>query len=178
MRSPPPLTDPVAFPLGNAQIGPAGGSQYNGVLSQGDDQLLAGWVDGRDGAWGCRWRHGWPPKRLRSNQYRPDLAGNEAMWPYASRGWNGSNWLVAWIAKSRVTNQFQLVAARIAPSGSVVDAAPILVAESPDRQEQPAVTSDGTNWIVVWRRDSATGGTRYILGSRSGRMVRCWTLFP
>ncbi|HEX8735601.1 MAG TPA: hypothetical protein VF721_09780, partial [Pyrinomonadaceae bacterium] len=73
---------------------------------------------------------------------------------YPRVSWNGQNWLVTWITK-RKTNQFDLdiLAVRVAPDGRVLDSTPIPVYITPDSAGDPtylSVTSDGTNWAVVF----------------------------
>ncbi len=71
---------------------------------------------------------------------------------YPRVAWNGQSWLVVWITR-RLTNQFEydLKAVRVAPDGRVLDAIPINLTAG---QISPAnyinVSSDGSNFVVVW----------------------------
>jgi len=77
---------------------------------------------------------------------------------YPRVAWNGQNWLVTWITK-RKTNQFNIdiLAVRVAPDGRVLDSTPIPIYITPDSVGDPSylsVTSDGTNWAVVFGQGS------------------------
>ncbi|HEX8369860.1 MAG TPA: Ig-like domain-containing protein, partial [Pyrinomonadaceae bacterium] len=86
---------------------------------------------------------------------------------YPRVAWNGQNWLVTWITKRR-TNQFNtdILAVRISPEGRVLDTTPIPIYITPDAVGDPSylsVTSDGTNWAVVFGQgsyDSSIFGVR------------------
>ena len=64
-----------------------------------------------------------------------------------------TNWLVAWMTE-RESNRFynDVMAARVAPDGTVLDPTPILVNAahtSADAYLPWAVAGDGTNWVIV-----------------------------
>lgn len=65
--------------------------------------------------------------------------------------WNNSNWLVAWITK-RPGNSFMsdIHAVRVAPDGTALDGAPIVVESSDLDPNFLHVVSDGTNWSLMW----------------------------
>ena len=70
--------------------------------------------------------------------------------------WNGSEWLV--VFETQQPDWYfnrNIVGVRVAGDGTVLDADPILIRQeksSPanDYGKEPAVSSDGTNWFVVW----------------------------
>jgi len=75
--------------------------------------------------------------------------------------WNGQNYLVAWSSEHE-TDRYRndILAARVAPDGTVLDATPfvLLAGTSITPQSTWSVTSDGTNWVALWQGlDSAAG---------------------
>ena len=60
--------------------------------------------------------------------------------------------LVVW-TDVRDSADTAICAARVTRSGVVLDPDGILVAGAVDSQDEPAVTSDGNDWLVVWRDD-------------------------
>ena len=84
--------------------------------------------------------------------------------------WNGQNWLVTWMTE-REENRFfyDIHAARVSPTGVLLDTTPILVNRgevSTDQYIPWDMESDGKNWIVVWRDLDAAGGIFTIDGAR------------
>jgi len=67
---------------------------------------------------------------------------------YAAVAFDGTDYLVAW--QDRRTGDFDIYAARVTPSGDVLDTVGIPVSRAPDWQTEPAVAFDGTNYLVVW----------------------------
>ena len=76
-------------------------------------------------------------------------------------GFDGTNWLVVW--RDHASGQHDILGARVSADGDVLDSAYIAVATDSGPQDNPAVCSDGTNWLVVWQ-DGTTGNT--IRGAR------------
>ncbi len=86
----------------------------------------------------------------------------------SSGGWqkalafDGTNYLVVW--EDYRDSVSQVYGARVTPAGAVLDTAGIAIGVGPHRLACPAVTFDGTNFLVVWEAcDSANpyvGGTR------------------
>ncbi|QDU69246.1 hypothetical protein [Engelhardtia mirabilis] len=80
--------------------------------------------------------------------------GMDQVRPTAS--WNGSEWLV--VFETQQPDWYfnrNIVGVRVSGDGTVLDADPILIRQeksSPanDYGKEPAVSSDGTNWFVVW----------------------------
>jgi hypothetical protein len=62
---------------------------------------------------------------------------------------DGTNWLVTWTERRHGEN-FNIYGARVAGSGQLLDAAPILIASSDDNQFEPQVAFNGTSWLVTW----------------------------
>lgn len=101
----------------------------------------------------------------------PSFAQRDAYWPAAALG--GGTGLVVWQAGRQEAGDLRaglrfsadLVAARVAPDGSVLDAAPVVVSQAPDLQERPRVAFGAGGFFVVWqdlrnRRDWDVYGAR------------------
>ncbi|MEO8288693.1 MAG: S-layer homology domain-containing protein [Chloroflexota bacterium] len=75
------------------------------------------------------------------NQTRPQVA------------WNGSAWLVTWNTE-RLTGSsttIDVMAARVSAAGVVLDNPALVLDSDPAISElAPMVSSDGTNWVVMW----------------------------
>ena len=84
-------------------------------------------------------------------------------------GWNGENWLVVWMTE-RETDRYVLdvMMARVAPGGQVLDDPPLVLnAGISGISHRPfSISSDGTNWVVVWQGIDATAGIWTIDGAR------------
>ena len=89
------------------------------------------------------------------SQHRPHVA------------WNGTNYLVVWETTrlSGVWKTDGIYAARVTPTGVVLDDPPIVVDDSDDQDEHyPLVASDGVNWMVLWT-DYDGGPTEFVEGA-------------
>jgi hypothetical protein len=64
-------------------------------------------------------------------------------------GFDGTNYLVVW-ADDRGGLQFQILGARVSPSGALLDPAGITVADSPSDKHAPALAWCGYEFLVVW----------------------------
>ncbi len=66
---------------------------------------------------------------------------------------DGTNYLVAW-SDARIDNYADVYGARVTPGGSVLDSAgnPIATGQG-NPQQQPAVASQGGQWLVAWQDD-------------------------
>ncbi|TES91008.1 MAG: T9SS type A sorting domain-containing protein [Candidatus Cloacimonadota bacterium] len=71
---------------------------------------------------------------------------------------DGSNFLVVWAAYELNINSIYGV--RISPGGSILDSTPIIISQGPDAKYAPAVSFDGSNYMVIWN-DSRLNGTEY-----------------
>ncbi|MDC3985232.1 hypothetical protein [Polyangium jinanense] len=60
----------------------------------------------------------------------------------------GGDWLVAW-NDTRAGND-DIYAARVSGAGSVLDPSGVPIRTATGSQSNPAVSSDGTNWLVTW----------------------------
>ncbi|MCX6842327.1 MAG: hypothetical protein NTX53_08625 [candidate division WOR-3 bacterium] len=95
----------------------------------------------------------------------------------SSNGWqqalafDGTNYLVVW--EDYRDSVQQIYGARVTPGGAVLDTAGIVIGTGPHALTCPAITFDGTNFLVVWNdiRDSATAFIRSALVSRAGHVL-------
>jgi hypothetical protein len=69
---------------------------------------------------------------------------------------NGADWLVAWRDDRNGSATDDIYATRVSSTGSVLDPMGISVNASAGYQTSPAVSADGTNWLVVWRDINST----------------------
>jgi len=79
--------------------------------------------------------------------------------------WDGANYLAVWADQRGDTSD--VYAARVTPAGIVLDPAGIPVSTATGFQGEPAVTFDGTNYLVVWT--DLRNGDSDIYGARVTR---------
>lgn len=79
--------------------------------------------------------------------FQISFAANQELQPAVA--WNGQHFLVAW-ADSRGNGGSDIYAARLQPSGVVIDATAIPVSVADGRQTRPRVASNGSDWLVTW----------------------------
>lgn len=162
---------PAAILPGDRAVGPAPNDQEAASIAAGADGYLVVWQDKRTnfvtGDQNTLPPDGEPGGQTLYDIYaaRLDAAGRlidtfpivvaQATWDQVRPrvAWNGQNWLVVW-QSTRVagfTRTSDVLAARVSPSGQVLDRPPIVV-DGQDAVDElaPAVASDGTNWVVVW----------------------------
>ena len=77
---------------------------------------------------------------------------------------NGTVTLVVWVAQAG--GEKSILGKRLDADGSVLDAAPIVIAAAPGAEETPAVASDGTGFFVVWYTADGVKGTRVSAGGQ------------
>ncbi|WP_224241656.1 Ig-like domain-containing protein [Hyalangium gracile] len=80
---------------------------------------------------------------------------------------DGNNYLVVW-EDTRNGPSSDIFAARVSPSGTVLDANGLPLCQRFSPQEHPAVAFDGNNYLVVWA-DAGTSAARDIYGTRVSR---------
>lgn len=163
----------------------AAGEQHSAQIAAGDTGYLAVWTDVRSSLLGGSMNSGpyfGPAIGSMTDVYaaRLDASGNlidTAPLPISTApynqsspvvGWNGQDWLVAW-ASERETDRYQIdvVATRVSTDGQILDPTPIVLATAPtsiDYYQPYSMSSDGTNWAVVWR--GLTGGVFTLRGGR------------
>jgi hypothetical protein len=77
---------------------------------------------------------------------------------------DGTNTLVTW-QDNRSASSFDIRAARVGPTGTVLDGTALAVSLAAGNQAAPSVAFDGTRYLVAWQ-DLRSGTTRDIYGSR------------
>jgi len=77
---------------------------------------------------------------------------------------DGTNFLVVW-TDARGGSDADIFGARVTPSGVVLDSAGIAISTAPSDQQSPALTFDGTSFLVVWM-DVRSGSDYEIYGTR------------
>ena len=158
------LDPPVLLPGDTAPV-VAPGVQAAAAMARGGNQYLVVWEDSRTDGTGSVSTGGWGPGPSDIFAMRLDAAGQPidlvpivvSMRPFnqtrTNVAWNGSNWLVVWESQ-RITQYSTtrgIYAARVSPSGAVLDDPPIVIDDTDDVDEYfPVVASDGTNWAVLW----------------------------
>ncbi len=167
------LSTPAVLPGSDGRPA-AAGRQEEVRVSKGADTYLAVWSDGRtaladNGTTGLNVSVGTAGLGTMLDIYaaRLNAAGqvvdttpiivNQAQHNQTSPrvGWNGQSWLVSWLSV-RPRDEFSftqdLVAARVAADGRLLDPAPIVIKSDVSVEQRPAaVIDDGAgNWVVVW----------------------------
>lgn len=85
---------------------------------------------------------------------------------------NGSYYLVAWTDERNGTD-YNIYGTRISLDGQVLDPAGIPICTADSSQRVPSVTSDGTNFLVVWYDERFTGwgaGDIYAASNKSSKL--------
>jgi len=80
---------------------------------------------------------------------------------YSAVAFDGTNYLVSWMSGSVPTH---IYAARVAPSGAVLDPDAIAVSTASGSQGLPDVAFDGENYLVVW--EDQRNGAADVYGAR------------
>lgn len=77
---------------------------------------------------------------------------------YPTAAWNGENFLVVWSDERKWTG-FDVWGARVRSDGAVIDRVGLPLSTQSASEYQPAVASDGSNFLVVWE-DHRDGDTK------------------
>jgi len=154
----------VLNPTGIAISTATDAQQMPSVSFDGTNYLVA-WYDHRDGSnydiFGARVNHsgvvqdpsGIHISNIDAQQISP------AVISYSGQ------WLVVW-SDSRNGSYNDIYGSRISASGTVTDEDGILISASAQMQGKPAVSFDGTNYLVVWQEDRGGGPPFDIYGMR------------
>jgi hypothetical protein len=132
-------------------ISAAAGGQYVPAVAFDGTNYLVVWIDQRnDGGdiYGAR-------VSVEGVVLNPDgipisTAGNDQLYPRVAFG--GTNYLVAW-EDWRGESDLDVYGARVSVDGVVLDSEGIRISTGEGYQGFPAVTFDGTNYLVVWQED-------------------------
>jgi hypothetical protein len=167
----PSLSAPVMLP-GNTSIAAAAGQQLAPSIARGGDQYLVVWADQRSSLCyssdnGDQSAGDIFAARLAADGTLIDTIPIAISTTYGMQSkplvsWNGENWLVAWEGETPTPSYltYTLQAVRVAPSGLVIDPAPLNVMSSPTSNTFPAfsLTSNGSDWLVVGQGAGAGDG--------------------
>jgi len=164
---------PLNFLPGDDTVGPAATNQLAPAISRGDDKTLIAWTDHRSMPPGSGYEY-----ETSTDIYgmRLDAAGNPLdPIPFvitqakASQGnpqvsWNGTNWLVLFettdLHGTGSYYQKYLAGVRVAPSGVVLDPAPIMILTASPTTNSWTVGSNGVDWLVVYGASDANSAIK------------------
>jgi hypothetical protein len=114
---------------------------------------------------GPAFRIGGPPV------YGPAVEGQQ----YAAVAFDGTNYMVVWAdARVGLQTNYDIYAARVRPTGEILDPGGIVVSSAEGPQSYPAVAFDGGQYLVVWQDPGNGDSGQDIWGarvSRSGRVL-------
>ncbi len=169
---------------GDAAVSAAAGDQTAPAIAQGGNLLLAVWSDARANPTTAY------EYETSKDIYgvRLDTAGNlldpvpiaifagKSSQDNPKAAWNGVNWLVVFesydLSGTGYYYQKSLAAVRVAPTGQVLDAAPIkLYGLTPAAAGYWAVASDGVNWVVANEGSSTSGDILAVRVSPDGVLL-------
>ena len=85
---------------------------------------------------------------------------------------DGMNFLIVW---NEVRGAEDVYAARITPSGDVLDPNGIAITQGVDPERYADVTFDGTNYLVAWNQYAAGTGSVDVVGERVSPVGSCST---
>jgi hypothetical protein len=72
-----------------------------------------------------------------------------------SVAFDGTNYLVVWVAHRPPDSDFEVYAARVTPGGTVLDPGGIPITSGASPLRMPSIAFDGTNYLVTWRTASS-----------------------
>lgn len=164
----------VALP-GDMNVLPSAGTQSAPELAFGGAHYLAVWEDSRSGLGGfVSAPDGFNPNRdvygvlldsFGAVTSSSPLVVDASPWDqtHVHVAWNGQTYLVVW-ESTRPTQFYRtqgIYAARVDPSGQVLDDPPIVIDDEDDYDERfPVVASDGAGWMVAWADRIGAVGAR------------------
>jgi hypothetical protein len=183
-----PNLSPLTFLPGDDVIAPAAGLQEEPSIAAGGSGYLAVWSDARSSAISLPSFSAGPyfspgigtmrdiyAIRLDASGHPIDATPIIVELNVLNQGspdvsWNGENWLVVWMGQAGLAccPQVNIYAARVSPSGQVLDNPPIVVDTDATTSGLywPTVTSDSSNWVVVWRDLDSQAGIFTLDGTR------------
>jgi hypothetical protein len=136
--------------------------QATTALAFDGTNYLVSWEDHRSGtSWDVYGARVSPGGRVLDQNGIPISTGAGDEWRPAL-AFDGTNYLVAWDVSSGLN--VDVYGARVSPDGTVLDPAGIPISTAADDQLRPAISFDGTNYLVVW--EVYAGGSFDIYGSR------------
>lgn len=158
-------SDGVVLDPGGFVISSASGIQADPAVAWDGTHHMVVWSDYRNGSEGDIYG-----ARVRGSDHAvldPTgfvIGSASLLQGFPSVAWDGTNYLVVW-ADSRSGVEFDIFGARVrAADAAVLDPAGIAISTAANRQTTPAVSWNGTNFLVVWK--DARGETWDVYGTR------------
>lgn len=167
-----PFVSPHVDLAGDALVGAATGDQQNAAIARGASGYLVAWSDRRaqlstqynmtglaESGYDI-WARQLDPNGTPVGvvPFVLDVAAGDDTSPRVS--WNGSNWLVTWVAEAPYGSIYAsaIVGMRINPSGQKLDLQPIVIYGYPSSDVASYdLESDGSSWVVV--AQGSSGGS-------------------
>jgi len=161
----PAVLDPIVSPeigMDDPVNGPADNNQYEPAIAHNGTNFLVVWYDARSD------RYDIYGARVSNSGTVLDTTGIRIANAFYSQyspavAHDGTNFLVVW-HDSRSGN-YDIYGARVSGTGMLLDAGGIPISTAINQQFNPAVTHDGTNFLVVWQ-DHRSGTNQDIYGAR------------
>jgi len=122
------------------------------AADDGEGNALFVWEDDRDTGssnpdiYGARIRNG---EVLERGGIPISAASNDQRAPVAA--FDGEHYLTVWEDFRNPTNGIDIYGIRLDALGNLVDAEPFLIAAGPHDETKPAISFDGSQFVVVWR---------------------------
>ena len=136
--------------------------RYPAVSFDGTNWLVV-WEDRRSGAWDIYGTRVSQAGTVLEPGGIPISTSSYSQW-YPAVSFDGTNFLVVWV-DDRSGSYSDIYGARVTSSGAVLDPTGIAISTAANYQLEPAVSFDGTNFLVVWE-DKRSGSYSDIYGAR------------
>jgi len=68
---------------------------------------------------------------------------------YAAVGFDGTNYLAAWVTQAQGSSYASIYAARVGPDGGIIDTTPITISATLTGKSQPVVAFDGKSYLIA-----------------------------
>jgi large repetitive protein len=159
------LDDGVFLLDTSSTLVPAPGSQNNPAIAFDGVDFLVVWEDYRSGDHSdiCGARVTPQGTVLDPSGFVISQAPYDQSYPAV--GFDGANFFVVW-QDFRRGYAFDIYGARVTPEGAVLDPTGLIVSNDPNVQQHPAISFDGTNFLVVWQDNRNDVPANDIYGAR------------
>jgi PKD repeat protein len=176
---------PLQYLPGDDLYGGSAGVQIAPAIARGGDTLLVAWTDGRAQPAGTGDQY-----ETANDIYgmRLDASGvplDAVPFPITQApgaqenpriSWNGTHWLVVFesngLSGTGGYYEKHLAAVRVAPDGSVVDAAPIQIFNTTPILGVWSVASNGADWVVAFEGSAASNDLQVIKITAAGDLIQ------
>ncbi len=140
----------------------AGGNQDDPVIAFDGTNYLVVWLDDRDGyIYGARVH----PSGVILDSAGIAISTVESRKSWPAVAFDGTNYLVVWSEIRNYPGE-DIYGARVSTSGVVLDPDGIAISTTLNRETDPTVAFDGTNYLVVWADDRNGPNNWDIYGAR------------